>query len=808
MLPFALTLAAGAAWFAAPVLATSCTAFDSNFNLYAFGINGKDLSFGAQDAWLNSPKGTPVPTTGGRPPFDGPNTQCFTSEYFNAIYFINADNSQPNAIHIFDATTQTWSTQQTTVPNGLDPTSMVAILDHDTNVFFAFSKGNLYSVEMLERKAATPDPVAWGVTNPPNFDASNYKPVMALAQNHIHFLDTEGEGLARIFVIHFAYWQPEIQYYAPGNGAGTFPKKHGQVASFFTGDTQAQKKWAFVPDDLSGTYVSDINSNTTTVLPGPPASTGFASNPEGLMGRFCASPGALVYLSPANELHYIGIDQNNMAASAGNPWAKIASPELVAAAAADPTSTASDATGTATATASGMTTSRATSTTSGAPSAVSTSKSTNGAASLNMGHHHHTFQTDSNPPAVSVMSDRKRKWDQPASGDGDIPSKVTKTEETNKASEAATAAALIAAKIAAQYSAPGFEAGASSAAGSGALDHKRDPFDGPFTHDIEINDLRNRYLLTKGSTQQQIHSETDASVTTKGVWYPDKSKATEKDPPLYLHISAATQEVLNKAIEKVNELINTDMGSLLEDRKRDDRGRERKKWPEEKIPVGLETLRNFNVRAKVVGPTGMFVKYIQQETGTRVQIKGQGSGYLDNETGRESEEPMHIHISGPEEGMVKRAKELTDDLLEVVRAEHEKARQMMYHQQHELHLLQQGQYGYNFNQMGGYDGSAAPAPPPTEAPPPPPPPPGGEAPPPPPGGEAPPPPPGGAPPPGPPGAADTQSAQEQFKAYWAAYGYDVDSDQFKQWMASQQSDPSQYGQYYQQGAGQQPPTSS
>ncbi|KAH7345651.1 hypothetical protein B0J17DRAFT_713207 [Rhizoctonia solani] len=391
------------------------------------------------------------------------------------------------------------------------------------------------------------------------------------------------------------------------------------------------------------------------------------------------------------------------------------------------------------------------------------------------------------------MTDRKRKWDQPASGDGELPSKVTKTEETNKASEAATAAALIAAKIAAQYSAPGFDGGGvAPAPGAGGADHKRDPFDGPFTHDIEINDLRNRYLLTKGSTQQQIHSETDASVTTKGVWYPDKSKATEKDPPLYLHISAATQEVLDKAIEKVNELINTDMGSLLEDRKRDDRGRERKKWPEEKIPVGLETLRNFNVRAKVVGPTGMFVKYIQQETGTRVQIKGQGSGYLDNETGRESEEPMHIHISGPDEGMVRRAKELTDDLLEVVRAEHEKARQMLYHQQHELQLLQQGQYGYNFNQMGGYDASGAPAPPPSEAPPPPPPPPGGEAPPPPPGGEAPPPPPGGAPP----TASSPDAAQEQFKAYWAAYGYDVNSDQFKQWMASQQqSGQAQHGQY-------------
>ncbi|KAB5590849.1 hypothetical protein CTheo_5718 [Ceratobasidium theobromae] len=403
-----------------------------------------------------------------------------------------------------------------------------------------------------------------------------------------------------------------------------------------------------------------------------------------------------------------------------------------------------------------------------------------------------------------MSTDRKRKWDQPASGDGggELPSKVTKTEETSKASEAATAAALIAAKIAAQYSTPGFEGGGGglgSGVGGSSSEHKRDPFDGPYTHDIEINDLRNRYLLTKGSTQQQIHSETEASVTTKGVWYPDKSKATEKDPPLYLHISAATQDSLNKAIGKVNELINTEMGSLLEDRKRDDRGRERKKWPEEKIPVGLETLRNFNVRAKVVGPTGMFVKYIQQETGTRVQIKGQGSGYLDNETGRESEEPMHIHISGPDEGMVTRAKELTEDLLEVVRAEHEKARQMLYHQQHELHSLQQGQYGYNFNQMGGYD--AAPAPPP-DAPPPPPPPPGGEAPPPPPGGEAPPPPPGGAPPAA---SSSAQSQSEQFKAYWAAYGYDVESDQFKQWMATQQQSPSQYGQYY-QGAGNAPST--
>jgi hypothetical protein len=41
----------------------------------------------------------------------------------------------------------------------------------------------------------------------------------------------------------------------------------------------------------------------------------------------------------------------------------------------------------------------------------------------------------------------------------------------------------------------------------------------------------------------------------------------------------------------------------------------------------------------------MFVKYIQSETGTRVQIKGIGSGFYENETGAEAQEPMHINIA-------------------------------------------------------------------------------------------------------------------------------------------------------------------
>jgi hypothetical protein len=57
------------------------------------------------------------------------------------------------------------------------------------------------------------------------------------------------------------------------------------------------------------------------------------------------------------------------------------------------------------------------------------------------------------------------------------------------------------------------------------------------------------------------------------VWYPDRSKATEKDPPLYLHISASSKEMLQNAIDKVNELIVIDLGPLVEDKK--DRLREK-----------------------------------------------------------------------------------------------------------------------------------------------------------------------------------------------------------------------------------------
>ncbi|KIX10090.1 uncharacterized protein Z518_01171 [Rhinocladiella mackenziei CBS 650.93] len=207
--------------------------------------------------------------------------------------------------------------------------------------------------------------------------------------------------------------------------------------------------------------------------------------------------------------------------------------------------------------------------------------------------------------------------------------------------------------------------------------------DGDYIKDIEVNDLRNRYTLTKGSTQKMIKEETGADVTTRGSYYPDKSMATAANPPLYLHVTSTSKTGLEKAIAKIEELMKQELPNLVDERRfrrrepeqfeRDEFGR--RKWPEERIPIDMENIPGFNLRAQVVGQGGAYVKHIQQETGCRVQIKGRGSGFMEHSTGQESDEPMYLHVAGPQPAQVQKAKELCEDLLANVRVnfEHFKA---------------------------------------------------------------------------------------------------------------------------------------
>ncbi|KAL6707215.1 aconitate hydratase [Coniothyrium glycines] len=203
--------------------------------------------------------------------------------------------------------------------------------------------------------------------------------------------------------------------------------------------------------------------------------------------------------------------------------------------------------------------------------------------------------------------------------------------------------------------------------------------DGDYIKDIEINDLRNRYTLTKGATQKRIKDDTGADVTTRGEYYPDKNMATAANPPLYLRITSTSKDGLDAAVKMIDEMMKEDLPNLVDERRfrrrepenfeRDEFGR--RKWPEEKISVGLEPISGFNLRAQVVGRGGDNVKYIQQETSCKVQIKGRGSGFMEPQSGQESEEPMYLHIAGPRPEGVAQAKQLCEELLEKVKADYQ-----------------------------------------------------------------------------------------------------------------------------------------
>jgi hypothetical protein len=133
-------------------------------------------------------------------------------------------------------------------------------------------------------------------------------------------------------------------------------------------------------------------------------------------------------------------------------------------------------------------------------------------------------------------------------------------------------------------------------------------------------------------------------VTTRGKFYPDLALAAPGEPPLYLHVSAKTKESLDKAVKKIEELIETAQVPVAQQPEKVDRRFERKYF-EKKLPVNVPGNPPFNLRAKIVGPQGAFVKHIVQETGARVQLKGKGSGFIDSTTGKESEEDLHVHIT-------------------------------------------------------------------------------------------------------------------------------------------------------------------
>jgi len=345
--------------------ARPCVAFDSSFNLYAFGCGGKDALLGTQDKWGSTVNPTDI-TSNGRPPFDGPQTTCYLSQFLNAIYVLNADQSNPSVVHIYNVAGKSWSTQSVE-EGGPDPTSLVTILDHDTNVFYALDKGTLFFLDLGSETTANSTALSWTNVEASPYGA-NYQPTMALAQNHVHFIDVPGNqpGTASIFVIHFSFFQPDAQSYPTVNGGQPSPETHGQTASFFKTDG-VQEEFAFIPDDGSATYVINVENNSTVPLAGPSDKSA---------STYTASINALVQLTSSGTISFLPYTPGNVAQSQSATWSKIIVQGLAAVTPSNSSSNGtSSATGHSTGTASGST-----------PSGTSTpAGNNNGAISIKAG---------------------------------------------------------------------------------------------------------------------------------------------------------------------------------------------------------------------------------------------------------------------------------------------------------------------------------------------------------------------------------------------------------------------------------------
>jgi len=198
-----------------------------------------------------------------------------------------------------------------------DPSDFKTIMDHDTNVFYALSGGELFFLDMSSsEKAANSSAISWTDVGHPSFNVQGYEPVMALAQNHIHFLDVPGlpDGEADIFVIHFSFFQPTPQAFPITTGSGgSFPQQHGQTASFFLA-TGVQEEFAYIPDDGSATYVINVQSNTTQQLAAPEMDPG---------AQYFAGITSLVQLDSQGNLFFLPYNPNNTASNQGVNWKSI-----------------------------------------------------------------------------------------------------------------------------------------------------------------------------------------------------------------------------------------------------------------------------------------------------------------------------------------------------------------------------------------------------------------------------------------------------------------------------------------------------
>lgn len=192
-----------------------------------------------------------------------------------------------------------------------------------------------------------------------------------------------------------------------------------------------------------------------------------------------------------------------------------------------------------------------------------------------------------------------------------------------------------------------------------------------FKASIEINDSRHRYVLTKTATQMNIGEQTSTLIQTRGKYLPDKSMASVLNPALYLEVSGPTQESVDKAVAKIKEIMEN---GLIEAKRPTTAEVKGTLIDKVFLPFDFDYARmgSYNIRGKMIGPQGAYIKHINASANVECSVRGRGSGHVELGSGPSSiDESIHLYIQGFREEDMKLAKALCEDLLQSVQEEYQ-----------------------------------------------------------------------------------------------------------------------------------------
>ncbi len=96
------------------------------------------------------------------------------------------------------------------------------------------------------------------------------------------------------------------------------------------------------------------------------------------------------------------------------------------------------------------------------------------------------------------------------------------------------------------------------------------------------------------------------------------------DRPLYLVLEAKTREELDSAVELIRQYLRDGRATAPPPPRRDEM-LDGQAIFREKIPVQMDPLPGFDVRAAVAGTGDSFLQHIIRESGARVWLTGRGS---------------------------------------------------------------------------------------------------------------------------------------------------------------------------------------